>query len=607
MYEIHEAFEAQKDEFKKQEEEFKRKEDDLRDQDQNIQAQLINYCKFLQDNEAKKNRAEKRLQEETKQRDQKDKDIKEVQGQYEELQNQQQKLEAKVQALKKYEEYLDSVIKAHSDQYQDLAEISNRYKTLSTSNQNLQNEHKQLEKEQEETKHQIQVFQKYKNQEILQLNNDIKELTKKLEEKNNEKMQLQSLVEDSNKKSSDKNLNLGRILMAVDNLYNRCMEGMNKIKTDFEENQRNIGEKANIKEKKTEKKVERDKKKTGKDKYDGNEDIEDNYEEKSKKAISKLKIIKSYMSDFKTIIAECKKESEAAKNIKFCKNQFLKFYQKSKKISKQMNFFNLLNKRLDEGWKLTDSNCPICKSSIIYNPKDKSLFCIKCDKPCKIEGDIIDNQEQESKSTKESQAATSNKQKDLNDDSDSDFDEYEFKWNMNKNAPPSRTDEISKLLSQKLLQGYAMLQECCAVCLAPIMKSKAGEYTCVGCKWVRTKKEFDEIVQAQLNGVQYQEKPKQQVNQQQQSKPQEVKQQTTVVENYKVEQIPQVQSQQSIQDSGEKQKFQGTLQRILNKTADFYEKQIDLYTQQGQIAVVDKIIKTSLKELIEIQKQLEKQ
>lgn len=73
------------------------------------------------------------------------------------------------------------MIKAHGDQYQDLAEILNRYKTLNTSNLNLQNEHKMLEKEQEETKHEIQVFQKFKNQEILQLNNDIKDHTKKLE------------------------------------------------------------------------------------------------------------------------------------------------------------------------------------------------------------------------------------------------------------------------------------------------------------------------------------------------------------------------------------------------------------------------------------------
>ena len=26
-----------------------------------------------------------------------------------------------------------------------------------------------------------------------------------------------------------------------------------------------------------------------------------------------------------------------------------------------MNYFEKLNKKLDEGWKLTNTNCPICK------------------------------------------------------------------------------------------------------------------------------------------------------------------------------------------------------------------------------------------------------
>lgn len=93
--------------------------------------------------------------------------------------------------------------------------------------------------------------------------------------------------------------------MAVDNLHDRCMEGMSKIKDAFEEHQRGTGEKVIIKEKKAEKKVDR---KTGKDKHEGIEDSEENYEEKSKKAEAKLKTIKSYMSDFKIIISECKKE-----------------------------------------------------------------------------------------------------------------------------------------------------------------------------------------------------------------------------------------------------------------------------------------------------------
>ena len=54
MYEVHEAFEAQKEEFKKQEEIFQRQEDAIREKDLSIQEDLIKFCSFLQDNEAKK-------------------------------------------------------------------------------------------------------------------------------------------------------------------------------------------------------------------------------------------------------------------------------------------------------------------------------------------------------------------------------------------------------------------------------------------------------------------------------------------------------------------------------------------------------------------------
>lgn len=56
-----------------------------------------------------------------------------------------------------------------------------------------------------------------------------------------------------------------------------------------------------------------------------------------------------------------------------------------------MNFFTALNVKLEEGWKLTDSNCPVCRASIIYNPLDKSLFCIKCNQSCDTHAEIIDN------------------------------------------------------------------------------------------------------------------------------------------------------------------------------------------------------------------------
>jgi hypothetical protein len=66
MYEIQEAFERAKDDEKQREEVFKNKEAQLRARDLFIQEQLINFNKFLQENESKKLKADKRFEEEKK-------------------------------------------------------------------------------------------------------------------------------------------------------------------------------------------------------------------------------------------------------------------------------------------------------------------------------------------------------------------------------------------------------------------------------------------------------------------------------------------------------------------------------------------------------------
>jgi len=44
-------------------------------------------------------------------------------------------------------------------------------------------------------------------------------------------------VEESNNQSSDTTLNLGKILMAIDNIYSNCQEGIHKIKSNYLEQQ----------------------------------------------------------------------------------------------------------------------------------------------------------------------------------------------------------------------------------------------------------------------------------------------------------------------------------------------------------------------------------
>jgi hypothetical protein len=78
MYEIQEAFEHAKEEERKREKEFKEKERNLRAKDLVVQEKLITYNQFLQDNEAKRIKANRKYEFEAKEREAKNTKIEEL-------------------------------------------------------------------------------------------------------------------------------------------------------------------------------------------------------------------------------------------------------------------------------------------------------------------------------------------------------------------------------------------------------------------------------------------------------------------------------------------------------------------------------------------------
>lgn len=80
----------------------------------------------------------------------------------------------------------------YSDQYPEMSDILSRYQTLKKFNQNLLKDRDFMENEKENLKKESTTFEKDMNQNILQLNNEIKDLSKKLENKVNQKQDLHS-------------------------------------------------------------------------------------------------------------------------------------------------------------------------------------------------------------------------------------------------------------------------------------------------------------------------------------------------------------------------------------------------------------------------------
>ena len=85
MFEVQEVLDQQKAGFDRKEEIFKRQEDGLKKKDLDLQESLIKFSKFLQENDSKINRAEKKAREEIVLRQQKELEIVELESQLEAL------------------------------------------------------------------------------------------------------------------------------------------------------------------------------------------------------------------------------------------------------------------------------------------------------------------------------------------------------------------------------------------------------------------------------------------------------------------------------------------------------------------------------------------
>ena len=60
-------------------------------------------------------------------------------------------------------------------------------------------------------------------------------MSRKIEDRIKEKNEVQSEVEQSNEDFSKKNLNLGKIFLAIDNLNFRCNENNHRLKYEFDD------------------------------------------------------------------------------------------------------------------------------------------------------------------------------------------------------------------------------------------------------------------------------------------------------------------------------------------------------------------------------------
>eukprot|EP00933_Yihiella_yeosuensis_P056611 TRINITY_DN5591_c0_g3_i3.p1 TRINITY_DN5591_c0_g3~~TRINITY_DN5591_c0_g3_i3.p1 ORF type:complete len:387 (-),score=113.86 TRINITY_DN5591_c0_g3_i3:379-1539(-) len=284
MYEVQDALEHQQARFAKEEEQFRKKEELLRAKDLHLQHSLCKFNKFLQDNEAKRRRAETRVSEEAAQIATKDKEISDLEKQLEESKQLCSKLEEEKDRNMKYEEFLEHV-KEKCDDYTEIQEIVARHDTLEIANRDLVNIQTDTESQIEEVRNEFQTYRKEQEMEMMELRNKVAVLSQDLDEVMKARQELENQVNQATQEDARHSLYFGQILMSVENLFMRC--------TTKRKNIQHAGS------------LEEDEKREG---DDGQEESEDSFRKKKETAIKQLKVILAYLKDFKDITDTLKKE-----------------------------------------------------------------------------------------------------------------------------------------------------------------------------------------------------------------------------------------------------------------------------------------------------------
>ena len=226
MFEVQEALETQKNEFNRKEEVLKRREEGLKKKDLELQESLIRFSKFLQENDSKRARAEKKAIDEIKMRMQKEKDIEELHAALKQLQDEKGVASDIVEKNLQYQKFLETVLDL-SDDYQEVSDVLMRHATLVATNGDLQTHARECTHMNEKTRMELQIYTKGKTDEILNLNNKISQLKKLLESKEGDTLGQEMKKDYAVQAASQKTLQHGQVTMATDNLFLRCRERSN--------------------------------------------------------------------------------------------------------------------------------------------------------------------------------------------------------------------------------------------------------------------------------------------------------------------------------------------------------------------------------------------
>ena len=195
MREVDDALDFMKEEFahrmnacEERQRDFQRKQNDMKEQ-------VTKFEKFIQENDAKRSRADMKAKGERKACEKHEVDLKKKLLGLDKDRSVKQEKDSELEKLKKYRYYLESTVEAcEDDEYEEIADVLNRFSTLKDANDDLQELVTKGELEMDNLRGELLQLKRETQNQVLVHNSEIHGYQKEVEYLRTEASRLTSLT-----------------------------------------------------------------------------------------------------------------------------------------------------------------------------------------------------------------------------------------------------------------------------------------------------------------------------------------------------------------------------------------------------------------------------
>ena len=197
------------------------REKELREKDILIQDNLIRFSSFLSQQDTRKTKDLDAAHVERGKIDEKNREIELAESKYEALKHQHNRIEAKMQKLQQFEDFLKEVQSKYADEFTALDEIETRYASLSNINLLLKERHDSSGGQTDELISRMENYKREAGAKTLNYTNRIAEEQRTLQEIEEQKTALMSGNEEQTEQLLKQTSEHGTILMSIDALFRK--------------------------------------------------------------------------------------------------------------------------------------------------------------------------------------------------------------------------------------------------------------------------------------------------------------------------------------------------------------------------------------------------